>query len=101
MTRITESIRYAHCVKFTPGQLDREPWSQYEERTADIEVECIPPCSAYPEEEWAVYHNANAIAVEPTLKDALDGARYALMAESRERANQAAEIAQLTKDTTE
>jgi len=35
-------LMYSHCVQFTHGQLDREPWSKYEKRTVDFTIKRWP-----------------------------------------------------------
>lgn len=77
-----EIIRYAHCVKWTPGQLDREPFSQYESRTIEVEMTLFrnhdEDC-----DEWIVRYNNKVIANEPWGSNAMAMAAYNMMNTSR------------------
>lgn len=75
------TLRYAHCVKFTIGQLDREPWSQYELR--EIEVNTAWCAGWDGEADWWVLYQGTKIGFGETEEEALYDAAYRLMENSR------------------
>lgn len=89
-------LTYAHCIKFTPGHLDREPFSKYELRQVDVECFRLPPCTSLPFEVFHVRLGDRVIGDDDTLEDALTAAQYRLMDESRTAAEQVARGATAT-----
>ncbi len=80
-----EFLTYAHCIKFTPGQLDCAPHSRYEART--VIVETIPVRDENDQPEWQVKSEAGkCLACETLLGDAMALASYELMNASRDLA---------------
>lgn len=75
-------IHYAHCVKWTVGQLDRAPYSEYQMRASEVDVVCQRHDDI---EEWLVKCQGKIIANEDSVKDALAIATHALMSMSRAR----------------
>lgn len=77
-------LRYAHCVKFTTGKPDVAPYSQYELREVELQVEIIP---ADPEHDlladYLVTMNGMHLACDNNERCALGEAEYKLMHESR------------------
>ena len=88
-------ITYAHCVKFTPGQLDRYPHSAYETREIDVQVWRLP---AIPECPWENFHVKTLDGVflgeGDDITDAVSEAKYRLMDQSREAAKKLSASAQ-------
>lgn len=75
-------VRYAHCTKATPGQLDREPWYTYELR--------VVPCfitklwdATIEEHVYLVQSESELIASSHSASVAHALAAYNLMNESR------------------
>ncbi len=77
-----ELIRYAHCTKATPGQLDRHPYCLYEvkEVSAEMTIWRNPDDN---EDEWIVRHEGKIIANESLMASAIGSASYWLMCQSR------------------
>ncbi len=73
-------LKYAHCIKFTTGQLDRYPYSEYENRAVEVSVEQINYGSS---DEFLVIKDKTLIGEGDTLKDALNHASYTLMDRTR------------------
>lgn len=78
------SIPYAHCTKFTRGQLDRYPFSEYrmQQREAVIELVWSEACG----NEWQVSVRGEVLSCEETIQQAIAAAAYKLMDDSRSRA---------------
>ena len=76
-------IQYSHCTKFTPGQLDRDPFSQYESRSVNVRLseECFEGEAFY-----RVRIGDRILATGETAEEAIANAQYRLMSESREKA---------------
>ena len=84
-------LTYSHCIKFTFGQLDRYPWSEYERRTVDCAVKVWPEDLENDKEEYQIIVNGMPVSsAQPNLEMAINDASYNLMSMSRERARQAA-----------
>ena len=88
-------ITYAHCVKFTHGQLDRYPHSAYEMRSVEVTVWYLP---ATPECDFDAYHvkdsTGRLIGDEESIEFAIFDAQYRLMDQSREAAKKLSASAQ-------
>lgn len=78
---------YSHCVKATPGQLDREPWYAYEKRAITLESELVPLDEGQADVEVRVQTEDGKVwATEITEHDATQVVLYRLMADSRQAA---------------
>ncbi len=79
-------LTYAHCTKYTVGQLDREPWSAYEMRSVEAVMYRNPPDRNMGEEEddFNVYVNGRNMGWGYDKEEAISDAGYRLMAESRD-----------------
>jgi hypothetical protein len=83
-------IGYSHCTHATPGQLDRYPFTRYEER--QVEATLFRVHATYElEESFSVIVNGRAIGYGDTKREAIEDAQYRLMAESRAAAYRKAE----------
>lgn len=60
-------ITYAHCIKATPGELDRSPHYQYELRDASVTIKA----TLQDGEDWTVEHQGQVIADADTRDVAL------------------------------
>lgn len=80
-------IRYAHCTKFTRGQLDSAPWSSYELREVLLDVDEILPDDVWGASTFQASLGGRVLALEDTVENALGVASYNLMAESRATAS--------------
>lgn len=75
---------YAHCVKATPGKLDREPWYAYESRAVVLESRQVPSVSEEGDYETKVSTEDGKVwETEITEHDAAQLVIYALMSDSR------------------
>lgn len=76
---------YAHCTKATPGQLDRQPWYQYENRAVTLQSEQVRcEYGDVPEMEVKVTTEDGKVwASETTEHDAVQVVLYRLMVASR------------------
>lgn len=84
-------IHYAYCTKYTPGELDRHPFSSYEMREQMATIELV--WSEALGNEWRVSTGDRALACEDTIPEAVAMAAYKLMDESRELASKQTIIA--------
>ena len=84
-------ITYAHCVKYTPGQLDREPHSAYETRSVTVSLWRIPGERQGVASDDDYFHvkdeHGNIIGHEDTKEGAIFTAQYNLMNDSRKQAS--------------
>lgn len=78
-------LSYSHCVKYTHGQLDLEPWSKYETRTVDFTIKRWP-CDEYNDkEEFQILVLGKPVSgCHVDLQEAIDEAKYMLMSGSRD-----------------
>jgi hypothetical protein len=82
-------IGYSHCTHATPGQLDRYPFTRYEERHVEVALFRVHGDPTYElEESFSVVVNGRAIGYGDTKREAIHDAQYQLMAESRAAAYQ-------------
>lgn len=88
----TFPLSYAHCTKYTTGQLDREPHSAYETRSVNVTLWRIsgnPDGMGIDEDTFHVRdESGNVIGCDFSKEDAIHDALYRLMADSRKQAQQ-------------
>lgn len=98
MSKETVYLQYAHCVKFTEGQLDRDPFSQYQLREMPVVVQFVAGDEHYPQPSWRVIgQDGTCLACEDEREDALALAAYKLMDESRQIQSVKSQVRQQTK----
>lgn len=91
----TVYLQYAHCVKFTEGELDRDPFSQYQLREMPVELQYLSHDDG--SHDWFVWLNGECLAAEDEREDALALAAYKLMDESRQIQSVKSQVRQQTK----
>ncbi len=79
------SISYAHCVKWTTGQLDCAPYSQYELRDEVVDIKFLG-AEDYVVEALSGAMSGQIIGEGETENEAIWAAGYHLMRRSREAA---------------
>jgi hypothetical protein len=77
-------ITYSHCVKYTPGQLDRAPFSAYIMKTVEIDLYRCSGDSTDPQEWFKIKIDGQFLSSGDTIDDAIFEAQYRLMACSRD-----------------
>ena len=81
-------LTYSHCIKFTHGQLDRFPFSEYENRSVDFVIKRWPVDEHNDREEYQIIVAGKAVSgCHTDLKEAIAEASYAMMQGSREIAD--------------
>lgn len=83
MKTITAKIQYAHCIKWTTGKMDIEPFSAYELRSETVDV--IEEIShEFDANEYTVRQlNGTIIGSGFSVHEAIASAQYRLMDDSR------------------
>ncbi len=80
-------ITYAHCRKWTHGQLDCEPYSAY----ALVSISVVLQSRTHNDEtDYYVLVNGERIGIGASASEAIEDSRWALMNESRKQAQAAA-----------
>ncbi len=80
-------ITYAHCRKWSKGQLDCHPHSDY--ALMHLAVELQSTTHALGDVDWKILVNNECIGVGQSADEAIQDAQWTLMNESRRQALQA------------
>jgi len=79
-------LQYSHCIKATPGQPDRSPYTQYETRSVDVLIQRLSDDSSddsSDDDTFVVTRNGEQLGWGECKADAIFDAVYNLMDRSR------------------